>query len=71
MPPGVGGLPTLRVECDFTGVLPADGTSTTGRLRFEDTNNRNRIGWHELVTVPTSGMKILTAQPLVAQWRMS
>ncbi len=57
MPPGVGGLPTLRVECDFTGVL-TDGTHATRRLRFEDTNNRNRIGWHELVTVPTSGVKI-------------
>jgi len=58
MPPGAGGLPTLRVECDFTGVVPEDGTSATHQLRFEDTNHRSRIGWHEIVVTPAPGVTL-------------
>ncbi len=58
MPPGAGGLPTLRVECDFTGALPANDPSATQRLRFEDNNHRHRLGWHELVVTPTAGVTL-------------
>ncbi len=48
-PPGAGGLPTLRVECDFIGAIPRSSTSTIHRLRFENTNHRDRLGWREIV----------------------
>ncbi len=60
LPPGAGGLPTLRVECDFIGAVPP-GNSSSGRerrLQFEDTVQRDRTGWHEVVVVPASGISI-------------
>ncbi|MBV8885801.1 MAG: hypothetical protein JO235_17650 [Chroococcidiopsidaceae cyanobacterium CP_BM_RX_35] len=62
MLPGVGGLPTLRVECDFTGALPpANDPSATQRLRFEDNNHRHRLGWHELVVTPAVGVTLFNS----------
>jgi nickel/cobalt exporter len=59
MPQGAGGLPTLRIEFDFQGVAPADGAAgATHRLRFEDTNYRERIGWREIVVEPASGVAV-------------
>lgn len=60
-PTGAGGLPTLRIECDYEAQLPASGataTSTARRLRLEDTNTRDRIGWREMVVVPAQGMSV-------------
>lgn len=54
---GSGNLPTLRVECDFEGVMPATG-STMARLHFEDTNYGERLGWREIVVVPASGVAV-------------
>ena len=61
MPPGAGGLPTLRVECDFTGALPTNAPKATQRLRFEDNNHRHRLGWHELVVTPTAGVTLFNS----------
>lgn len=58
-PPGAGGLPTLRVECDFTGAV--SNTITTHRLRFEDTNHRDRLGWRELVAAPAAGVTVFNS----------
>ena len=55
LPPGQGGLPTLRLECDYAGDLPADAAGTGGavrRLSFADENYAGRIGWREIVVVP-------------------
>jgi ABC-type nickel/cobalt efflux system permease component RcnA len=49
-PPGAGGLPTLRLECDFTAPLPSGAGSR--RLRFVDENQAGRIGWREVVVQP-------------------
>ncbi len=57
---GAGGLPTLRVECDFAGALPAGGP-TTHRLNFEDRNLRERIGWREIVVTPAAGISIFNS----------
>lgn len=60
LPPGAGGLPTLRVECDFIGTVPP-GNSSSGRerrLQFEDTVQRDRTGWHEAFVIPASGISI-------------
>ncbi|HEY5869372.1 MAG TPA: sulfite exporter TauE/SafE family protein [Candidatus Tectomicrobia bacterium] len=58
LPPGAGGLPTLRVECDFTSVITARAIGATQRLRFEDTNHQDRIGWREIVVKPAAGVAI-------------
>ena len=56
LPPGAGGLATLRIECDFAGQFDVPGA--THRLRFEDMNYRDRIGWREIVVAPGSGVGI-------------
>jgi ABC-type nickel/cobalt efflux system permease component RcnA len=55
-PTGAGGLPTLRIECDFAGSF----ASAVGphRVKFENINYRDRLGWREVVTVPAAGMSI-------------
>src|SRR5262245_27239334 len=58
LPPGAGGLSTLRVECDFEGLYPAGLNAGSHHLRFEDTNHPGRIGWHELVVEPSVGLSI-------------
>jgi ABC-type nickel/cobalt efflux system permease component RcnA len=58
LPVGAGGLPTLRIECDFEGDTSAGTSGGQHHLRFEDTNQRERIGWHEIVVVPASGTTV-------------
>jgi ABC-type nickel/cobalt efflux system permease component RcnA len=60
-PPGIGNLPTLRVEIDFVGKVPNRNMSATHRLRFEDTNHQGRIGWHEIVVVPNFGVTVFNS----------
>jgi nickel/cobalt exporter len=57
MPKGAGGLATLRIECDFEGVAP-ETASGTHRLRFEDTNYRERVGWREIVIESADGIAV-------------
>lgn len=60
-PTGMGNLPTLRIECDYEGQLPAGVSSAASpvrRLRLEDTNHRDRIGWREIVVVPSDGISV-------------
>jgi ABC-type nickel/cobalt efflux system permease component RcnA len=64
MPAGVGGLPTLRVECDLTGkALTTNdaGATTTHLLQFEDTNYAGRTGWREIVVTPVAGVTIFNS----------
>lgn len=61
LPPGMGGLPTLRLESDWRGSFSGHGKETVHHLRFEDTNHRHRIGWHEIVVVPSPGIKIFNS----------
>lgn len=48
-PPGMAGLRTLRVECDWIADLPRGTGRTVRQLRFENQNYPDRIGWRELV----------------------
>ena len=57
-PRGDGGLPILRIECDFTGDFPRSGSGTARRLRLEDTNRPDRSGWRELVVKPEAGVTV-------------
>ena len=56
MPPGVGGLATLRIECQFAGAVSSN--SAAHRMRFEDTNYRDRLGWRELVAAANGGVSV-------------
>ena len=47
--PGAAGLPTSRLECGLTA--PAD-LSKQADLRFADTYDAGRIGWHEITARP-------------------
>lgn len=57
MPKGAGGLATLRIECDFEGATQerAEGAQ---RLRFEDANYRERVGWREIVVEAAAGVTV-------------
>src|ERR1051325_8151751 len=55
-PEGAGGLPTLRLECEFFAPLQAD--AATHRLTYEDANDPERTGWHEIVVAPDTDMAV-------------
>ena len=53
-----GGMPNLRVECDFLSDLPAPQLKAIHQLHFEDRNRRERSGWSEIVVIPRFGISI-------------
>ena len=53
---GEGGLPILTVAWNLIGDLPV--SNQTNRIRFENKNNANRIGWNEIVVQPFGALKI-------------
>lgn len=56
LPAGSGGLQTLRIELDYeTAPLRLDAQKVQ-RLRFEDTNQRDRLGWREIVVAPSAAI---------------
>jgi ABC-type nickel/cobalt efflux system permease component RcnA len=57
MPSGAGGLKTLRIECDFEGATH-ESAGAAHRIRFEDTNFRERIGWREIVVEAAPGVAV-------------
>lgn len=56
-PPGAGNLPTLRIEWDLIGDLPASENAVRN-LHFENKNGLKRIGWNEIVVGRVSGINI-------------
>ena len=50
LPPGAGGLPTMRLVCEFEAALAASITSSTS-VTFEDRSFAERIGWREIVVL--------------------
>ncbi len=67
MPQGSGGLSTLRVEGEFEGDLGGEEEGRIRQIYFEDTNNRGRIGWHEIVVVPAAYTKIFNSTAFGSQ----
>lgn len=59
-PPGAGGLPTLRIECDLTAALELTGVAVH-RMRFENTNYRERLGWREVAVSAASGFSVFNS----------
>lgn len=53
---GDGGLPTLRLECTFSGALPRSESARS--VQFTDTNENERSGWRELVVTPDAGIAV-------------
>src|SRR5262249_6897772 len=47
-PPGAGGLPTMRLVCEFVADLPPTATAGTS-LTYADNSFAQRIGWREIV----------------------
>ena len=58
LPPGAGGLPTLRLEMDLEEDRPASANTKVRRFAFEDRNRRERIGWREIVVAADRGATI-------------
>jgi len=56
--PGAGGLPILDVACDLVGAPSAGGAH---RLRFDDGNSPDRIGWREIVVKPSTGVSVFNS----------
>jgi ABC-type nickel/cobalt efflux system permease component RcnA len=55
--PGAGGLDTLRFDAVFAA--PAGATGRT--LEFHDLNFERRLGWKEVVVVPSDGARVLSS----------
>jgi ABC-type nickel/cobalt efflux system permease component RcnA len=50
LPAGAGGLPTLRLVCEYEARL-AQPIATTTSVTFEDASFAERIGWREIVVL--------------------
>jgi ABC-type nickel/cobalt efflux system permease component RcnA len=61
LPPGAGGLPTMRLVCQFHAALAAPIASTTA-IAFEDRSFSERIGWREIVVLG-DGVTVAGAHP--------
>ncbi|MEA2577521.1 MAG: nickel/cobalt transporter (NicO) family protein [Chloroflexota bacterium] len=49
-PPGVGGLSTMRLVCEFEATLAAPIGAEPTRIAFTDESSPNRLGWREILT---------------------
>jgi ABC-type nickel/cobalt efflux system permease component RcnA len=59
-PPGVGGLPTMKLGVVYRGTLPAE-RGARARLHYRDGNYPDRAGWKEIIAVAGPGATILSA----------
>jgi nickel/cobalt exporter len=57
MPPGAGGLQTLRLDVTYHAELPRTG----GALAFRDRNFTDRPGWQEVIATPAGGARLTGA----------
>ena len=55
-PPGVGGLPTMRLVCGFSATLGTPLSAAT-KISYADTSFSDRLGWREIV-VSGSGVTL-------------
>jgi ABC-type nickel/cobalt efflux system permease component RcnA len=59
LPQGEAGLPTLRIEWDFVAEIPETAAADAiRRLRFENANFKERIGWNEIVVNRATGVNV-------------
>jgi nickel/cobalt transporter (NicO) family protein len=50
LPPGAGGLPTMRLVCEYASILDAP-IAGSADVSFEDRSFAERIGWREVVVL--------------------
>jgi len=58
LPTGAGNLPTLRVEWDFVAEISSSAADAVRRLRFENANYKERLGWNEIVINRVAGINV-------------
>lgn len=58
LPLGAGNLPTLRIEWDFISEISLTDKTAVHRLKFENNNYKERVGWNEIVVNRTAGVNI-------------
>jgi nickel/cobalt exporter len=56
MPPGQGGLSTLRLEVTYSAPIE----SRSGDLTFEDRNEPERLGWREITATGVDGVALVS-----------
>jgi nickel/cobalt exporter len=61
VPLGAGDLPTLRIECDFVSEYQESLAGAIHKLRFEDRNHHDRVGWHEVVINSSAGVAVFNS----------
>ena len=49
-PAGVGGLPTMRLTCEFRA--PIEDTGSAMALSFQNNVSADRLGWREIIVIP-------------------
>ncbi len=60
LPPGIGGLDTLRLEVVLRSPRIAGGRGALG-LAYHDTTYPGRIGWKEVVVQPAGGAEVISS----------
>lgn len=55
---GAGNLSTLRIEWDFTAEIPSVANDAVHRVRFENDNYKERVGWNEIVVTHVAGTNV-------------
>jgi len=61
LPTGSGNLPTLRIEWNLIGDLPDFKDNVVHRLKFENKNHAERIGWNEIVAGRVGSINIFNS----------
>ncbi len=56
--PGAGGLRTLRLEYELIGPPQDAEPGMSHRLQYQDSNQRDRIGWREIVVAPGQNVTV-------------
>ena len=64
---GAGNLPTLRIEWDFTSEISAGSKDAIYRVRFENNNYKERVGWNEIVVNRVAGTNIFNSTAFGSQ----
>ena len=58
---GSGNLPILKIKWDLTGNLPDSNTNAVHKVKFENKNYLERIGWNEIVIGRVTGINVFNS----------
>lgn len=59
LPPGAGGLPTMKFSVFSRAPYTADSADSPYRLYYRDNNFPGRAGWQEIVAVAAAGITLV------------